>query len=140
MSAAEANDRSVEIVHRFWNAVWNAHNPDAVDQFVTEDFVIINAGKEIRGRDNFKAWIADFLVRVTDLKLHVLESFQNADGSRVASRWRITGKNNGILGLAADSRPLEFTGTAIWAVSAEGVLQRNWVERASWEVYRSLTT
>jgi steroid delta-isomerase-like uncharacterized protein len=139
MNTSPATGRSVEIVHKFWDAVWNAHDPEAVDRFVAEDFVIVNAGAETRGREPFKTWVADFLVRISDLRLNVRESFQNADGSRVASRWLITGHNNGVFGLPADLRPIEFTGTAVWAVSAEGVLLCNWVERASWELYRSLT-
>ena len=140
MTPTPGADTSVQIVHAFWDAVWNAHNPDAADQFVAEDFVIVNAGNEIRGRGNFKAWIADFLDQVADLRLEVLESFQNADGSRVASRWRITGKNNGVLGTPADQREIDFTGTAVWAVDEDGTLTCNWVERASWELYRRLTT
>ena len=132
-------DASVQIVHSFWDAVWNAHNPEAVDQFVSEDFVIINAGNEIRGRDNFKTWIANFLGEVADLHLEVIESFQNVDGSRVTSRWRITGKNNGVFGTPADQRDIDFTGTAVWAVDEDGTLTCNWVERASWELYLRLT-
>ena len=113
---------SVKIVHSFWDAVWNAHNPDAADQFVSEDFVIVNAGDEIRGRDNFKTWITEFLGQIADLHLEVIQSFQNADGSRVASRWRITGKNNGVLGTPAYQRDIDFTGTAVWAVDEDGTL------------------
>ena len=40
---------------------------------------------------------------------------------------------------APDQRPLAFTGTAVWAVRADGKLLRNWVERSAWEVYQSLT-
>jgi hypothetical protein len=50
MKSEEPGSSSVDIVHAFWNEVWNAHDPDAVDRFVVEDFVIINAGNEIRGR------------------------------------------------------------------------------------------
>ena len=46
----------------------------------------------------------------------MFESFENDDGSRVASRWAITGKNNGVLGTAPDQRPIRFTGTTIGAV------------------------
>jgi len=27
---------SVDIVHAFWDAVWNAHDPAAADRFVTD--------------------------------------------------------------------------------------------------------
>ena len=90
------------------------------------------------GRENFKTWIADFLAKLTDLHLEVVESFQNADGSRVTSRWILTGKNNGLFGTEPDQRDIAMTGTAVWAVREDGKLLTNWVERASWELSQRL--
>jgi ketosteroid isomerase-like protein len=126
-------------VHAFWDEVWNAHDPEAIDKFVVDDFVIVSGGEEIAGRDDFKAWIAGFLAKVNDLHLEVVESFQNEDGSRVTSRWLLTGRNNGILGTAPDQQNIAMTGTAVWAVREDGKLLCNWVERASFELYRRLT-
>jgi steroid delta-isomerase-like uncharacterized protein len=134
-----STSNSVDIVHAFWEQVWNAHDPAAVDRFVVDDFVIVTGGETIAGRENFKRWIAGFLTKVNDLRLEVVESFQNADGSRVASRWLLTGKNNGFLGTEPDQQDIEMTGTAVWAVREDGKLLTNWVERASWEVYQRLT-
>ncbi|MDP9847583.1 ester cyclase [Streptosporangium lutulentum] len=130
---------SVEIVEEFWDAVWNAHDPDAIDRFVVDDFVLTSGGEDVVSKESFKEWVGGFLEKVVDLKLEVVESFQNEDGSRVASRWRITGKNNGVLGLEADQRWITFTGTAVWAVREDGKLLHNWVERASWELFQRLT-
>ena len=130
---------SVATVHAFWEAVWNAHDPFAADEFVVEEFVIVTGGETIVGRDNFKAWIAGLLSVLDDLHLTVSESFQNEDGSRVASRWVLTGKNNGIFGTPANREDIEITGTAVWAVREDGKLLANWVERSSWEQYQRLT-
>jgi hypothetical protein len=130
---------SVAIVHAFWDAVWNAHDPSAADEFVVEDFVIVTGGETIVGRENFKAWIAGFLSVIDGLHLAVAESFQNEDGSRVASRWVLTGKNNGMFGTAPNREDIAITGTAVWAVREDGKLLTNWVERASWEQYQRLT-
>ena len=130
---------SVEIVHAFWNEVWNAHDPSAVDRFVVDDFVIVSGGQTISGRENFKDWVAVFLAKVNDLHLEMVESFQNDDGSRVASRWLLTGKNNGFLGTEPDQQDIAMTGTAVWAVRGDGKLLTNWVERASWELFQRLT-
>jgi predicted ester cyclase len=129
---------SAEIVDAFWDAVWQSRNPEAVDDFVVEDFVLTNAGEPIVGRANFKEWVRAFLARVDDFEFQVLETFQNADGSRVASRWQITGRNNGVLGTEPDGQPISFTGTAVWAIRADGKLLHNWVERASWELHQRL--
>lgn len=130
---------SVAIVHSFWAEVWNGHDPAAVDRYVVDDFVIVSGGETIAGRENFKRWIERFLATVDDLHLEVLESFQNADGSRVTSRWLLTGRNNGVLGTPPDKRDIAMTGTAVWAVREDGKLLTNWVERSSWELYRRLT-
>ena len=103
---------SVAIVHAFWDAVWNAHDPSAADEFVVEDFVIVTGGETIVGQENFKAWIAGLLSVIDGLHLAVTESFQNEDGSRVASRWVLTGKNNGMFGTTPNQEDIEITGTA----------------------------
>jgi hypothetical protein len=47
---------STEVVEVFWSEVWKARNPDKVDDFVVEDFVITSGGERVEGRENFKAW------------------------------------------------------------------------------------
>ena len=59
--------RSTTIVDAFWDAVWNAHDPDAIDKFVTDDIVIAAGGQEITGKDNIKNWVTRFLDHVGDL-------------------------------------------------------------------------
>jgi ketosteroid isomerase-like protein len=130
---------SVDIVHAFWDQVWNAHDAAAVDRFVVDDFVIVTGGEAVSGRENFQNWIEGFLSKVNDLHLEVLESFQNADGSRVASRWLLTGKNNGFAGTTPDQREIEMTGTAVWAVREDGKLLSNHVERAALEQLQRLS-
>ena len=66
---------------------------------LVDDFVIRTAGEEIRSRDAFKQWVREFQTRVAALESEIIESFQNAEGNRVASRWRVYGRNNCFLGL-----------------------------------------
>src|SRR5271170_1378208 len=127
---------SVKIVEDFWTAVWKSRNPDAIADFVVEDAIITTGGVEIKGRDKFITWAWDSLSKINDFGFEVLETFQNEDGSRVASLWRVTGKNNGMLGTPPDQKPIAFTGTAVWDVRSDGKLLRNRVERASWEAFQ----
>src|SRR5215472_6317244 len=129
---------SVRIVEEFWAAVCKARDPEAIDRFVVDHFVLTTGGVDVVSRAGFKEWAAQFMGKITDLEFEVVETFQNEDGSRVALRWRITGKNNGVLGTAADQRPITLTGTAVWAVREDGKLLYNWVERSSWEVFQRL--
>ena len=134
-----SSQNSVDVVNAFWDEVWNAHDSSAVDRFVVDDFVIVTGGVTVSGRENFKKWIDGFLATIADLHLEVIESFQNADGSRVASRWLLTGKNNGFAGTAPDQQRIEMSGTAVWAVREDGKLRSNHVERAALEQWRRLT-
>jgi SnoaL-like polyketide cyclase len=131
---------AVDIVHDFWSTVWNPpYDLEAIDRFVVEDFVITSGGEDIVSRAAFKEWVAAFQSKIVDMRLEPVETFENADGSRVASRWVATGRNNGMLGTAPDQEPIRMTGTAVWAVREDGKLLHNWVERNAWEVYLRLT-
>lgn len=130
---------AVDIVHRFWSEVWQQpHNIDAIDDMVTEDFVITTGGVDIHGREQFKAWVRSFHDLIADIEVVPVESFQNADGSRVASRWELTGRNNGFAGTSPDGRPVHMTGTAVWSVRPDGKLAHNWVERNAFELAHRL--
>ena len=129
--------RSTEIVNAFWDDVWNAHAPDAVDRFVADDVVIEAGGQEIAGKDNVKNWVKQFIDHVNDLHVDTIETFGTDDGNRVTSRWVLTGTNKGILGTEPNGKPVAMTGTAIWTVDDEK-LQRGWIEQASFELYHSL--
>jgi peroxiredoxin len=115
--------------------VEGSQSPAEIDAFVVDDFVITTGGLDVVSRTKFKEWAAAFMAKINDLQFEVIETFQNEDGSRVASRWRIVGKNNGLLGTPPDQQPISFTGTAVWAVREDGKLCHNWVERSSfWTV------
>jgi hypothetical protein len=129
---------SVKIVEEFWECVWKAHNHAAIDDFAAEDFVLTTGGVDVVSKIKYKDWAAAFMTKINDLQFEVIETFQNEDGSRVASRWRITGKNNGILDTTVDQQPIAFTGTAVWAVRKDGKLYHNWVEPSSFELFQQL--
>jgi steroid delta-isomerase-like uncharacterized protein len=129
--------RSTEIVNAFWGDVWNAHDPDAIDRLASDDVVIEAGGKEIAGKDDIKDWVQQFLEHVNDLHVDTIETFGTDDGTRVTSRWVLTGTNNGILGTEPNGKPVALTGTAIWTVD-DDKLQRGWIEQASFELYNSL--
>ena len=130
-------EASSALVDSFWDEVWAARNPAAIDRFVTEDF-ITTAGVDVVGPEDFEAWAARFQSTIADLKWETIETFSSPDGSRVASGFRVTGRNNGMFGLPADGEPVAFTGNAILAVTPAGKLARSWVERSAWELYNQL--
>jgi steroid delta-isomerase-like uncharacterized protein len=136
VTPAQAAERlPVEFFRRVWSP---AHDLAAIDEMMTEDYAITTGGTVLRGRGAFKAWVAEFQRRLLDAENETLEVFANAEGTRVLSRWVCRGRNNGIFGLPADGREVEFSGIAIWRVE-NGKLAECWVERAALEAYRALT-
>lgn len=124
----------------FFSRVWGPpHDLDAIDELMTEDYVITTGGVEIRGRESFKNWVKEFQTRILDARNETIEIFSNAAGDRIVSRWVCRGINNGMLGLPADGRAVAFTGIAIWSVR-QGRLAECWVERSAWELYRELSS
>ncbi|HVZ70144.1 MAG TPA: nuclear transport factor 2 family protein [Rhizomicrobium sp.] len=130
----------IAIVENFWREVWQQpQNPDAIDRLVHEEVVITSGGRDIVGREPFKEWVRDFQSKVRDFQFHVVETFQSHDGNRVVSRWRVTGRNNGLMGTQPNDAPFEMTGTAVWEVGPDGLLRHNWVERSAYEVYGAIS-
>ncbi|HEX6750302.1 MAG TPA: ester cyclase [Longimicrobium sp.] len=132
--------RPEQLALEFLGRVWGpAHELDAIDELMTEDYAITTGGRVIRGREAFKAWVRDFQAVLGDARTDSVEAFANAAGDRIVSRWVCTGTNRGILGLPADGRRISFTGIAIWRVR-DGRLAECWVERSAWELYQELTS
>jgi hypothetical protein len=63
---------SVNIVEEFWERVWKARNPAAIDDFVADDFVIITGGVEVVSRTKFKEWAAASMAKINDLEFEVI--------------------------------------------------------------------
>ncbi len=131
---------SERLALEFFARVWGSpHDLTAIDELMTEDYVITTGGVVIRGREQFKSWVKEFQTRLVDATNETIEIFSNAAGDRVVSRWICRGTNNGMFGLPADGRTVAFTGIAIWSVR-DSRLSACWVERSAMELYRELTS
>ena len=127
-----------ELLTEFWAKVYNPpQDLSAIDRLCTEDFILTTSGTDIVGREAFKEWARSFSGKIRDMHLKNLDMFSSADGTRVVSRWTVTGFNRGVLGMPADDRPIEFTGIAVWEVR-DGKLAHNWVERSAYELAQRL--
>ena len=78
----------VQLQEEFFRRVWGpAHDLSAIDELMTEDYVITSGGAVVRGRVAFKRWVAAFQLLLRDATNENLEVFTNAAGDRVVSRW-----------------------------------------------------
>lgn len=126
------------LVLEFFDRVWHVpHELDAIDELMTEDYVITTAGKEVKGREAFKHWVGVFQQQLFEAKTESVELFYNQEQDKVVSRWVCSGRNNGLFGLPADQQFVSFTGMAIWTVR-DGRLAACWVERSAYELYQHL--
>jgi steroid delta-isomerase-like uncharacterized protein len=121
--------KSTERVLRFFDEVWNAHDLDAVDKFVTDDVVLATGRQESFGKENLKNWIKGFFDTVNDLEVDAGETFQNQDGTRVTSRWVLMGTNDGFLGTPPNGEKVAVSGIAVFAVDDDGKVNRLLVEQ-----------
>ncbi|MEX0733563.1 MAG: nuclear transport factor 2 family protein [Steroidobacteraceae bacterium] len=118
-----------KLARDFLGRVWGPkHELDVIDELMTPDYVIHSGGKEIRGRDAFKAWVAEFFRNMPDATDEIVDVFANPSGDRVVARWICTGKNGGVFGLPADGKPISFHEISVWKVR-DGRLAECWVER-----------
>ncbi|PCC74726.1 SnoaL-like domain-containing protein [Nannocystis exedens] len=128
----------VRLLSEFWARVYNPPpDLDTIDRLCTEDFILTTAGTDVVGRAAFKEWVRSFSAKIRELRLTSHDMFGSADGTRVVSRWVVTGFNQGILNTPADDRPIEFTGISVWEVR-DGKLAHNWVERSAYELAQRL--
>lgn len=136
-SPEEASSKA--LVARFFKEVWNApYRMETIDEIVAPDFAITTDGKSITGRDAFKKWVQEFQSKMSDLKVEPEEMFATADGKRVVTRMKATGRNKGLFGTPADGAPVDFVAISIIEVEG-GKLKHNWVERSAYELFRRLS-
>jgi predicted ester cyclase len=134
-----SHSKAEQLALQFFSRVWTPpHDLSAIDELMTEDYVITSGGNDVKGREAFKDWVREFQNHLLEARTENLDIFSNPADDRVVSRWRCTGKNNGMLGLPADGRSVSFTGVAIWTIR-DGKLARCWVERSAWELYQELS-
>lgn len=128
-----------QLARTFMERVWTLpHDVTAIDEMMTEDYVITSAGKVIHGREAFKAWVHAFHRMLPDATNQIYDLFANAAGDRVVCRWVCSGTNQGLFGLPPTGRPVSFSGIAIWSIR-DGRLATCWVERSGLELYLELS-
>lgn len=128
-----------KLVLEYFERVWhNPHELDAIDELMTEDYIITTGGKAVKGRTEFKKWVGEFQKQLLDAKTESVDIFFSEKKDKVVSRWDCSGRNNGLFGLKPDNRFISFTGIAIWTIR-DNRLSECWVERSAYELYQNLT-
>jgi len=105
-------------VRRQIEEMWNKGNLDLAEEFFTPDFVSHDpfSSEEIRGPEGFKQFVATSRAPFPDLHMRIED--QIAEGDRVATRYVISGTQEGeVQGMPASSKRIEVSGTGIDRIS-----------------------
>jgi steroid delta-isomerase-like uncharacterized protein len=126
MSTTEENKA---FVRRQIEETWNKGNLDFADDGFTSDFVQHDPASPegIRGPEGFKQNVATIRSAFPDLHMEIVD--QIAEGDRVATRYMITGTQEGeISGIPATGNRIEVAGTGVDYFSGGKIAE-------SWEYY-----
>jgi steroid delta-isomerase-like uncharacterized protein len=116
-------------VRRVDEEVWNRGNLDFADKCFTADFIQHDPAspEEIRGPEGYKHNVATIRAAFPDLHFEIVD--QIAEGDRVATRFVITGTQEGELaGIPATGKRIEVAGTGVDYFSGGKIAE-------SWEYY-----
>ncbi len=107
-SATMKEDANRAKMQRFYDEVFNAHNPNAIDSFCTTAFVdhMPDPGTDGKGIEVTKTSFKNFFAGFPDI--HVTTHFIVAHGDTVTSYINMTGTNSGpMMGMAATNKKVD---------------------------------
>ena len=111
------------VVTRYYDEVVGAHDPEAVDRLLSDDFV---ADGETGGRSGRRGAVSDLLAAFPDLRVEM--ELILAEGDLVSVHLRWTGTHRGeVAGVEPSGRRVEITSTAMHRVH-DGLITESWDE------------
>ena len=120
--------RSTETVTAFWEDVWNAHDPDAVDRFVDDDIVVEIGGREVSGRKRFQELDQELAGRCQRTARRRHRDLSERGGHPRYFPVVSDGDEQRHFGGKPDQQPVAKTGISIWKVGKDGKLVRGSIE------------
>jgi steroid delta-isomerase-like uncharacterized protein len=115
-------------IRTYTDAVWNQHNPDAIDRYFTSDYVHHDVSSPtVKTREDYKQWARVLQAGLSDL--HVAIDDIIAEEGKAVKRWTASGVHSStFLGIPATNKRVSFCGTTAYRVIGNQVVE-------SWYVY-----
>lgn len=106
--------RTVELIARFYDDLWNRWDDAAVDEVLDVDFEFRGSfGTQTRGRDPWRGYRDTIRIGAADFHNDVVDLV--VDGERAAARLQYTGTHTGELaGLPPTGRRFSYAGAAFF--------------------------
>ena len=126
-SKSQTARENEEFVREMSNAIWGADgSPDAVEEYMAEDFVSHEPGQTIEGREAYREFEAELRSAMPDLEGSL--DFIVAEDDKVVARYTATGTHLGELwGIEPTRATGEVTGTTIYRIE-DGKATECWHE------------
>jgi steroid delta-isomerase-like uncharacterized protein len=117
---------SLPLVRAFYDRIWNAGDPDAVDDLLSEDFAFRGSlGAEMRGRTAFLEYVRMVRTALADYRCEILECV--TEGDRAFAKMRFSGTHVGkFRGYAPTGKAIEWLGAALFRTDGP-VIAELWV-------------
>lgn len=109
-----------ELMHRWFDQVWNKGNASAIDELLAEDAVIHGladpSGAPVTGRKAFHEFHSQFRSGFPDIVIDVEDCI--AEDDKVVARCNVRAKHSGeLMGFGPTDADVDFTGIAIIRVN-----------------------
>ena len=122
------NNESMEVLHRWFEEVWNKKREEAIDELFAEEGVAHGLadenGEDLRGPAGFKPFFRRFRDAFPDIEVVIEDCV--CEGDKTAARCTVRAKHTGEgLGVAATGNPVEFTGMSLVRVQ-DGKIVEAW--------------
>jgi steroid delta-isomerase-like uncharacterized protein len=119
---------SVDVLHRWFEEVWNKGREEAIDEMFADEGVahglLDENGEELRGPAGFKPFFRKFRDAFPNIEVVIEDCI--AEGDKAAARCTVRAKHTGEgLGVAATGNAVEFTGISIVRVR-DGKIVEAW--------------
>jgi steroid delta-isomerase-like uncharacterized protein len=121
-------EQNKALAKRVWDEMFNQRNIAVIDELFASDYVFHGPqGQELKGTENLKKFLSQFLEAFPDLHLKINDLV--AEGDKVASRVTMTGTHKGELhGIAPTGK--EVTTTIILITRfIDGKVVEDWESR-----------
>ena len=82
-----------DLARRSWEMLVNQHNPDAIDELYTTDFVWHEPDQDMQGPEEGKQFLGMYLSAFPDMRVSVEDV--RAEGDKAVTRWTIRGTHQG---------------------------------------------
>ena len=124
-----AGPMAARAVRRYVADIWNAGNPDLLDEFVTEDHVRHQPGGDVVGIDALSSAITALRVGFPDLHFDATVIPASDMGKTVTRRWVMTGTHEGVYaGIPPTGRRVTSSGIGISRFEG-GKIAEEWISR-----------